>query len=179
MVVKVMSANKGSYAPQIREIFWEYLQWANVKANEELGVNIDIENMLETDMQDLDRYMPPNGCLLLGNAGKRIAGIACLKYLAPHMGEIKRMYVRPVYRKRGLGHLLLNRLLFEATQIGYERVRLDSAHFMKEAHHLYRTAGFFEIESYPGSDIPKEFRKHWVSMELDIHGFPGRKKRRE
>ena len=173
MAVKVIPANKDIYAPQIREIFWEYLQWGNAKANEEFGVNLEIENMLEADMQNLDRYLPPDGCLLLEYAGERLAGIACLKYLAPRIGEIKRMYVRPVYRKTGFGRSLLNRLLFEATQIGYERVRLDSAYFMKEAHHLYQTAGFFEIESYPGSDIPDEFRKHWISMEMDLQGQKG------
>jgi ribosomal protein S18 acetylase RimI-like enzyme len=73
-----------------------------------------------------------------------------------------------VARKRGLGPALLNRLLEEAHQVGYEPVRLDSAHFMTDAHQLYRTSGFHEIESYECSEIPQEFQHHWIFMELEL-----------
>lgn len=166
----MITASKDSHAAQIRELFWEYLQWANAKVNDEFRVNFDIETMLEADMQQLDKFMPPKGRLILGYAEEQLAGIACLKYLAPGIGEIKRMYVRPGNRKRGLGHALLNQLLVEAVQIGYERVRLDSARFMKDAHDLYQRTGFSEIEAYEGSEIPKEFQKHWVFMEMELRG---------
>jgi hypothetical protein len=58
--------------------------------------------------------------------------------------------------------------LEQAHQIGYERIRLDSARFMVEAHQLYRTSGFREIEAYEGSEIPKEFQNHWIFMERDL-----------
>lgn len=95
-------------------------------------------------------------------------GIACLKPLTDSIGEIKRMYVRPQARKRGLSGALLNQLLMEARQIGYDRVRLDSARFMTEAHQLYRSTGFREIEAYEGNEIPKEFRKNWIFMEREL-----------
>jgi GNAT superfamily N-acetyltransferase len=78
------------------------------------------------------------------------------------------MYVRPEARQRGLGRALLNRLVEEAGQIGYERLRLDSARFMKAAHQLYGTIGFREIEAYPGSEIPQEFQTHWIFMEMEL-----------
>lgn len=82
------------------------------------------------------------------------------------------MYVRPQTRNRGVGRVLLNGLLEEARQIGYERVRLDSARFMTEAHQLYRSIGFREIEAYEGSEIPAEFQKNWIFMELRLqHEF--------
>ena len=84
------------------------------------------------------------------------------------------MYVRPGNRQQGLGRALLNRLLEEACQIGYERVRLDSARFMTEAHHLYRTTGFTEIGAYEGSEIPKELREHWIFMENVLVGKKGK-----
>jgi GNAT superfamily N-acetyltransferase len=109
-MVKIITANKELHATQIRELFWEYLQWANAKVNAEFGVNFEIEAMLEADMQHLDKFMPTKGRLLLCYAEERLAGIACLKYLAPGIGEIKRMYVRPGNRKRGLGRALINQL---------------------------------------------------------------------
>jgi GNAT superfamily N-acetyltransferase len=80
-------------------------------------------------------------------------------------GEIKRMYVRPDYRRRGIGLALLEALIAEARQIGYPTIRLDSTRFMKAAHALYRSLGFREIDPYPESEIPQELQHQWVFME--------------
>lgn len=146
----------------------EYLQWANAKVDENFGVSFDIATMLEEDMNRLGKFMSPKGRLLLGYVEDQPMGIACLKALTNGIGEVKRMYVRPQARKKGLGRALLNQLMEEARQIGYERIRLDSARFMTEAHQLYRTNGFQEIEAYEGSEIPKEFQNYWIFMELEL-----------
>jgi GNAT superfamily N-acetyltransferase len=174
MTNQVIIADKEQHAPQIRELFWEYLQWANGRVNEEFKVSFDIASMLEEDMQDLDKFMPPKGRLLLGYIGEDLAGIACLKALTPSIGEVKRMYVRPGHRKAGLGRTLLNQLLQEARHIRYQLVRLDSAQFMREAQQLYRSVGFKEIAAYEGSEIPKDFQKHWVFMEMALEPHTGR-----
>ena len=167
-MIQIISANRDQHAQPIRELFWEYLQWANAKVEENFGVNFDIASMLEEDMNTLDKFMPPKGRLLLGYVEAQPMGIACLKALTDRIGEVKRMYVRPEARNRGMGRALLNQLLEEARQIRYERVRLDSARFMTEAHQLYRTNGFREIPAYEGSEIPKEFQKNWVFMEREL-----------
>jgi GNAT superfamily N-acetyltransferase len=164
----IIIANPDAHSDEVRELFWEYLQWANARVEEEFGVRFDIAALLEGDMQHLDKFMPPGGRLLLAYDDERLAGIACLKPLAPGIGEIKRMYIRPASRRRGLGRALLQRLLEEAPQIGYERVRLDSAAFMHEAHQLYRAMGFREIDAYEGSEIPVEFQHHWYFMERSV-----------
>lgn len=166
-MIQIIIADKEQHAPPIRELFWEYLQWANMKVEENFGVSFDIAAMLEDDMNTVDKFMPPRGRLLLGYVDDQPMGIACLKALTDSIGEVKRMYVRPQARNRGLGRALLNQLLEEARQIGYERIRLDSARFMTEAHQLYRTNGFREIEAYEGSEIPKEFQKNWIFMEWE------------
>ena len=169
---QIVIADKGLHTEAIRELFWEYLQWANAKVEDNFGVSFDISTMLEEDMKTLDKFMPPKGRLLLGYVEDQPMGIACLKPLTNSISELKRMYVRPQARKRGLGRALLNQLLEEARQIGYKRVCLDSARFMTEAHQLYRTRGFREIDAYEGSEIPAEFQKHWIFMELVLpHEF--------
>ena len=152
----------------VRELFWEYLQCANHHVNEEFSVNFDIAAMLEDDMQTLAKFMPPYGRLLLAEFDEQIAGLACMKKLNDTLCEVKRMYVRPAYRGRGLGRALVQRLIDDAKQMGYSIMRLDSARFMKAAHALYRSTGFQEIESYEGSEIPTEFQQHWVFMELQL-----------
>ena len=167
-MIQIVIANQDQHTQPIRELFWEYLQWANGKVQENFGVSFDIASMLEEDMTTLNKFMPPQGRLLLGYVEDQPMGIACLKRLTNSIGEIKRMYVRTQARKLGLGRALLNQLLEEARQIGYERVRLDSARFMAEAHQLYRTSGFREIEAYAGSEIPQEFQSHWIFMERHL-----------
>ena len=166
-MAEIVIAGPGQHLAAIRELFHEYLAWGGARIGEEFNLTFDIPAMIEGDMRTLEKYLPPRGRLLLGYADGQVAGIACLKELAPTIGEVKRMYVRPAARGRGLGRALLDRLLAEARTIGYERVRLDSARFMAEAHRLYRAAGFREIEPYAGSQI-LEFRQHWVFMEISL-----------
>ncbi len=152
----------------VRELFWEYLQDANSRVDEEFDVNFDIKTMLEQDMLDLEKFYPPDGRLLLADYENQVIGLACMRRIRDDIAEIKRMYVRPEFRGKGIGKALLKRLLAEAGNIGYPKVRLDSARFMKEAQSLYRSMGFQEIDPYPESEIPEEFQPNWVFMEIDL-----------
>jgi GNAT superfamily N-acetyltransferase len=152
----------------VRALFWEYLQWANRRVNEEFGVNFDIDSMLDRDMAHLEIFSQPDGQIVLAIEGAQVAGIGGLKRLLHSTAEIKRMYVRPAFRGQGLGRELLAELIAEAKRIGYQRIRLDSAGFMVEAHSLYRSAGFREIDPYPESEIPPDFQRHWVFMEKEL-----------
>jgi GNAT superfamily N-acetyltransferase len=149
----------------VRELFWEYLDWANARLNEEYDINFDIASMIERDMAKLDVFMPPHGRLLLATEGPHVTGLACMRRVREDIGEIKRMYVRPDFRRRGIGLALLEALIAEARQIGYPTMRLDSTRFMKAAHSLYRSLGFREIDPYLESEIPPEFQHQWVFME--------------
>lgn len=165
---QIIIADQNQHLQPVRELFWEYLQWANGKVQENFGVSFNIAAMLEADLLNLEKFTPPSGRLLLGYVDDQPMGIACLKALTNHIGEVKRMYVRLSARRSGLGRALLDTLLEEARLIGYERVRLDSARFMEAAHQLYITSGFREIQAYEGSEIPKEFQSHWLFMEQDL-----------
>lgn len=152
----------------IQELFWEYLEWANGKLNREYGIDLDIHTMHADMMTNLDIFSPPNGRLLLTIYDQYAAGCICMKKLTTQIGEIKRMYVRPKFRGKGIGKSLITRILEEARIIGYDKLRLDSTKFMHAAHHLYKTFGFFEIEPYIESEIPKEYHQYWVFMELEL-----------
>jgi GNAT superfamily N-acetyltransferase len=152
----------------IRELFLEYLEWANTRCNEEYGISFDIKSMVKQDMTKLQVFLPPHGRLMLAREGASAAGIACMRKIRENTGEIKRMFVRPEFRGRGIGRALLDALVAEAQEIGYPTLRLDSTRFMEAAHALYRSVGFKEIEPYDESEIPPEFRRHWVFMEKQL-----------
>ena len=63
--------------------------------------------------------------------------------------EVKRMFVPPARRGRGLGSLLLHELERWATELGYQRVVLETGNYMLDAVALYRKNGYAEIERYP------------------------------
>jgi len=164
-MIRIYQANTNEDIADIRELFWEYLQWVNTRINEEFNVDFDIELILEEDMQNIENFYPPYGRLLLVKDNTQVIGLACLRRIRDDIGEIKRMYIREEFRGEGLGKLLLEDLLIEAKDIGYPRIRLDSARFMEAAHSLYSSSGFYEIDPYPESEIPDEFQRHWIFME--------------
>ncbi len=167
-MLKIYQAETDEDRAYIRELFWEYLQWANTKVNEKFGVNFDIKQMLEEDMLDLEKFYPPYGRLLLAKLDEQVAGLACMRRIKDEIGEIKRMYVREEYRGFGIGKKFLIKLIEEAKELGYPKVRLDSARFMEAAHSLYLSNGFYKIDPYPESEIPEEFQAHWIFMEKQL-----------
>ena len=84
------------------------------------------------------------------------------------IGEIKRMFIRPLHRGKGYGKQLLNQLLKTGAEFGYTSFLLETSKFMTAAHHIYRTAGFAEREEYPESETPAILRPYQMYMEKPV-----------
>jgi GNAT superfamily N-acetyltransferase len=91
------------------------------------------------------------GACVVGWAGDAPVAVGVVRRLAPGVGEIKRMYVVPEARGRGVGRALLAALEDAARALGYERVRLDTGVSQQHARALYASAGFGEIADYNGN----------------------------
>jgi putative acetyltransferase len=74
-----------------------------------------------------------------------IIGSAGLFRLNPEEAELRKMYLLPAARGRGIGKRLLGRLIADARCLGYQRVVLETASVLTEAIDLYRSAGFSPV----------------------------------
>jgi GNAT superfamily N-acetyltransferase len=126
---------------QARELFLEYAQ--------SLGFSLCFQNF-DKELAGLPGdYAPPEGRLLLAELESQLAACVALHKLEDRICEMKRLYLRPQFRGKGLGRALAERIIAEARQIGYQRMRLDTVEpVMKDAVAMYRKLGFKEIAPY-------------------------------
>jgi putative acetyltransferase len=155
-----------------RELFIEYAK--------SLGFSLCFQNF-DKELAGLPGdYAPPEGRLLLADYENQLAGCVALHKLdsgaspdgshgfefcdVGEVCEMKRLYLRPQFRGKGLGRALADRIIAEARQIGYHRMRLDTVEpVMKDAVALYRKLGFKEVAPYCNNPIAGA-----LYMELDL-----------
>lgn len=126
---------------QARALFLEYAK--------SLGFSLCFQNFDEELASLPGYYSPPRGRLLLVYYERELAGCVALHALGTGICEMKRLYLRPQFRGKGLGRVLAEHIIGEARQIGYQKMRLDTVEpVMKDAVALYRRLGFEEIAPY-------------------------------
>jgi ribosomal protein S18 acetylase RimI-like enzyme len=142
----VCQANSEEQIAVIRELFQEYAH--------SLGFSLCFQSF-DKELAGLPGdYAPPEGRLLLATYEGTPAGCVALHKLDTGICEMKRLYVRPQFRRKGLGRGLAERIIADARQIGYEQLRLDTVEpMMQAAVVMYRQLGFREIAPYRENPI--------------------------
>jgi putative acetyltransferase len=107
----------------------------------------------EAELAELPgEYAAPRGALLMAMVDGQLAGCCALRPLDtadyPNACEMKRLYVRPGFRRTGIGRQLVEAVLDCARIAGYACVLLDTLDDMESARALYQDLGFEEIEPY-------------------------------
>lgn len=152
----MMQVETPAQIEQARELFLEYA--------ESLGFSLCFQNF-DKELAGLPGdYAPPGGRLLLAEYRGQLAGCVALHRLEPGICEMKRLYLRPQFRGRGLGRALAEAVIAAARDTGCRKMRLDTVEpVMPNAVAMYRRLGFKEIEAYRPNPIAGA-----LYMELDL-----------
>ena len=141
MLKIVTVTEEGAQLDSIRALFREY--------EKELNENICFQSF-EKELEDpLIKYSQPAGILLIAYWNEAVAGCIALQSL-PVTGdcEMKRLYVRPEFRKHGIGRKLAEDLLAWGKTLGYSIMRLDTLPKLEAAVKMYYAMGFENCEAY-------------------------------
>ena len=153
----------------VRKLWTDYLTWGNEMMQKVYGVHPhNPTKIVEQDINQIDKYLPPNGHVFLALIENKACGIGCLNSISEEVGELKRMFVDPSFRKLGVGKAILQSIINTAKERGHKKVRLNTPKFMETAHSLYGTFGFKPISVYPEVEITEDFREYLLFMELEL-----------
>jgi GNAT superfamily N-acetyltransferase len=111
----------------IRELFQEYEEF--------LGFDLCFQDFQQELAALPGAYAPPTGCV-------------GLRGLEPGVCEMKRLYLRPAARGKGLGVELCLAVIERARTLGYKSMRLDTVGKLEKAIELYRSLGFETCPAY-------------------------------
>src|SRR5918994_4280636 len=135
----VRPARLPAEVPAVRALFREYAAG--------LGVDLCFQNFAAELAGLPGAYAPPAGRLMVAEVDGELVGCVALRPQAPGVCELKRLYVRPTHRGRGLGRRLLEALLAEAVAAGYREAGFDTPQTITEAPALDRTPGVARTEA--------------------------------
>lgn len=171
MNIKILPAY--DFQNETAELFTEYTSML-IENDAEFKKYLEIQNY-DDELKDLKvKYVMPQGRLYIAfadnreNAAKhttlgKAAGCIGLKRIDDTACEMKRLYVRPEFRGKDIGRILVQKIIDDAKAIGYSYMLLDTLPFLKSALRIYREFGFYEIESYNDSPMSTS-----IYMRLDL-----------
>jgi putative acetyltransferase len=152
----LLQAESPAEIQQVRELFQEYAG--------SLDFSLCFQGFDEEVATLPGEYAPPAGRLLLATQNGEPVGCVALHKLSSEICEMKRLYLRPGFRGKGLGRALAQAVIDEGRKIGYHHMRLDTVEpLMEGAVALYLSLGFKKIAPYRPNPIPGA-----LYMELDL-----------
>ena len=144
-IIQIMSAASPPQLEACRILFQEYVAW--------LGIDLAYQAFTVELATLPGNYAPPKGRLLLAMVDNATAGCVAMRPMSETVCEMKRLYVRPAFRGRGLGRQLAMRIIDVARQQGYTLMRLDTLPHLQDALRLYEQLGFMRCPAYYASPL--------------------------
>lgn len=147
---------------EVRALFKEYTDML-LENDPSFQKYLDIQHYDDEIAHLEHKYGLPEGRLYLARRDGAVAGCVGLRKLDQERCELKRLYVRPAFRRCHIGEDLLRRVVEDARSIGYRAMLLDTLPSLQSAIRLYQRFGFYEIPCYNDSPIAST-----IFMQLDL-----------
>jgi GNAT superfamily N-acetyltransferase len=139
-MIKIIEANTTELIDQTKELVREYAR--------SLEFDLDFQDF-DQEMEDFPgQYASPGGCLYIALDATQAMGCVALRDLGKGICEMKRLFVKPLFRGQKVGRLLAEAIIKAARDMGYDYMRLDTVPSMKQANMLYAALGFKQIPPY-------------------------------
>lgn len=144
--MRLVVAESPDHWRQVRQFVEEYAA--------SLDVDLSFQN-IGHEVEHLDsEYAAPAGAFFLADENGTYVGCIGLRRFAEGVGEIKRLYVSPAGRGKGVGRVLVEGVVALARELGYTRLVLDTLPQMKAAQQLYASLGFTPTAPYRYNPVP-------------------------
>lgn len=140
VMIEIVEANTKEFIEAAKKLIREYAQSLEF----DLGFQ-DFDKEMENFPGE---YALPRGCLYIAMDENQPIGCVALRDLGQGICEMKRLYVKPLFRGQKVGKLLAEVIIKTARDMGYNYMRLDTIPSMKHANMLYNTLGFKQIAPY-------------------------------
>jgi putative acetyltransferase len=144
-MIRFVKATSEDHLAIIREMFNEYA--------DSLDVDLSFQDFRNEVASLPGDYAGPGGCMILAFAEQFVAGCVALRRIDETTCEMKRLYVRPPFRREGIGRKLSLKVMDFARAAGYQTMLLDTLPSMKEATSLYHSLGFKKRDAYRHNPI--------------------------
>lgn len=140
-MTNILQAETAEEIEAARNLFREYEAW--------FGLDLCFQGF-ENELASLPgKYEMPDGRLLLAYSDDKLAGCIAMRKLDDGVCEMKRLFVRDEFRGKRIGVTLIEKIIADAREIGYAKMRLDTfPPKMAKAVKLYESHGFAQIAPY-------------------------------
>jgi putative acetyltransferase len=125
---------------------------------QEYAASLDFDLCFQDFAHELDtlssEYGPPGGRFVLASWSGAFVGCGGLRRFTDAACEMKRLYVAPTDRGKGIGQAVAGALIAQARRAGYKTMLLDTLPAMAAAQHVYFALGFTRTDSYRHNPVP-------------------------
>ena len=150
------------YKDEIKSLFTEYTEYL-VENDIEFKKYLEIQKYDNEIENPEDKYGMPWGRLYIAFYENQVAGCIALRKLNDTQCEMKRLYVKPEFRNKGIAKMLVEKVISDSKEIGYSSMLLDTLPFLQTAIKMYKKIGFYEIGCYNDSPLDNT-----IYMKLDL-----------
>ena len=137
---------------QLRPLFADYTRML-VESQPGFDFYLQLQKYDDEYLNPGKKYPLPDGRLYLALVDGKAAGCIAMRRFDEHSCEMKRLYVDPAYRCRGVGEALVKKLIDEARAMGYRRMLLDTLPVLVSAMRMYEKLGFKVTDPHAESPV--------------------------